>query len=112
MRLEFKVGVAYLSLVERLMSGLTDMRLFGKNVEIEVLEISRPLEEPLPNTQCFKADFLTPTRFAVPPLVRRRRALFDFFPRPLSLFKSTVRHGRLLGLLKLGTPFGFIPTWL
>jgi len=105
--LEFRVGFAGEGLargfVERLLGG--GVELFGRRVEVAEVEMRDVWLDPLPGERCFKLEFLTPTRFATPPLYRRRRALFDFLPRPLTLFKSAVRHGRALGLVKLGAPF-------
>ncbi|AAL62618.1 conserved hypothetical protein [Pyrobaculum aerophilum str. IM2] len=103
---EFRVGFAdellALRFVDSLSGGVT---LFGKPLELAELEFRDVSSEPLPSTPCFKVEFLSPTRFAVKPLYKRRRALFDFTPRPLNLFKSAVRQGRALGLLRLGGPF-------
>ncbi|WP_374189608.1 CRISPR-associated endoribonuclease Cas6 [Pyrobaculum aerophilum] len=104
--LQFRVAFAERRLAEefidRVAQGFT---LFGKRVAVEELEFYDVFSAPIPEARCFKLEFLTPLRFAVRPLYKRRRAVFDFLPRPLSLFKSAVKHGRELGLLKLGVPF-------
>ncbi|MFN3804486.1 MAG: CRISPR-associated endoribonuclease Cas6 [Pyrobaculum sp.] len=104
-RLEFRVGVAYPSLAERFLKGVADVELFGRRLLLEEVEFREVFDGPMPDSRCFKVEFLTPVRFAVRPYMRRRRALFDFFPRPFTLFKSAVAHGRGLGLLRLGAPF-------
>ncbi|MEL9991475.1 MAG: CRISPR-associated endoribonuclease Cas6 [Thermoproteus sp.] len=104
--LEFRAGFADGKLAFRLIEALNGgLELFGRRVEVVEAEFRDVFSDPLPTTQCFKAEFLTPTRFATPPLYRRSRPVFDFMPRPLTLFKSAVRHGRSLGLLRLGAPF-------
>lgn len=104
--LEFRAAFAQRELAERFIASVAQgFALFGKRVAVEELEFSDLFADPLPEARCFKLEFLTPLRFAVKPLYKRSRALFDFLPRPLSVFKSAVRHGRALGLLKLGAPF-------
>lgn len=104
--LEFRAAFAQRELAEKFVASVAQgFSLFGKRVVVEELEFSGVFSSPLPDARCFKLEFLTPLRFAVKPLYKRRRAVFDFLPRPLSVFKSAVRHGRALGLLKLGAPF-------
>lgn len=104
--LEFRAGFADEKLAFRFVSSLRgEVELFGRRAAVAELEFKDAFIDPLPAAQCFKAEFLTPTRFATPPLYKRRRAVFDFLPRPLTVFKSAVRHGRSLGLLRLGAPF-------
>lgn len=103
--LEFRVGAADEKLVQKLVDSLDTVELFGKKLAIEAVEFSHIYLEPLPRTPCFKAEFQTPLRFATPPLYKRRRPVFEFLPRPLTLFKSAVKHARQLGLTKLGIPF-------
>ncbi len=104
--LEFRVSFAGRELAEKfiakIMQGYT---LFGRRVVVEELEFYDVFSQPTPQTGCFKLEFLTPLRFAVKPLYKRKRAIFDFLPRPLSVFKSAVKYGRELGLLRLGAPF-------
>ncbi len=104
-RLEFRVGMAYSSLAEKPLQELPGVKLFGVGIDLEEVEVRHVLEEPPPDVQCFKINFLTPTRFSTPAFYKRKNAVFDFLPRPLSLFKSAVKHGRGLGLVKLGAPF-------
>ncbi|ABP50711.1 CRISPR-associated protein, Cas6 family [Pyrobaculum arsenaticum DSM 13514] len=104
--LELRAAFAQRELAERFIAEVAKgYTLFGRRVVVEELEFYDVFSQPLPEAQCFKLEFLTPLRFAVKPLYRRSRAVFDFLPRPLSVFKSAVRHGRALGLLKLGAPF-------
>ncbi|MGC9170067.1 MAG: CRISPR-associated endoribonuclease Cas6 [Thermoproteus sp.] len=103
---ELSFGLASEEMAWRLVDGVAGkgVELFGKRLAVEEVEVRNAFLD-LPTTQCFKLEFLSPTRFAVRPLYKRRRALFDFTPRPLNLFKSAVRHGRALGLVRLGAPF-------
>ncbi|ABL89079.1 CRISPR-associated protein, Cas6 family [Pyrobaculum islandicum DSM 4184] len=80
------------------------LQLFGARLDPEAVEV-RDAHHDLPQEQCFKLEFLSPLRFATPPLYRRSKPTYEFYPRPLSLFKSAVKHGRTLGLTKLGAPF-------
>ncbi|CCC81906.1 CRISPR-associated endoribonuclease Cas6 [Thermoproteus tenax] len=103
--LEIRAGFADEDMARKFAESVgRSLELFGRRLSVEAVEVKSAFFQ-MPEAQCFKLEFLTPLRFAVPPIYRRRRALFDFLPRPLSLFKSAVRHGRQLGLTKLGTPF-------
>lgn len=72
--------------------------------EVEYVEVDLD-RVPLPDTRCFRVRYLTPTRYAQQPLMRRSRPLYDFTPRPINLFKSVIRHARHLGMTRLGAPF-------
>ncbi|MCU7786875.1 CRISPR-associated endoribonuclease Cas6 [Pyrobaculum sp. 3827-6] len=103
---EFRVGFAQRGLAEAFVDGVArGFRIFNSRVAVEEVEFRDVSMDPLPGARCFRLEFLSPVRFAVRPLYRRRRALFDFTPRPLNVFKSVVRHGRALGVLDLGAPF-------
>ncbi|WP_428717058.1 hypothetical protein, partial [Thermus sp.] len=103
---EFRVGFAQRELAEAFVDGVArGFRIFNARVAVEEVEFRDVSADPLPEAPCFRVEFLSPVRFAVKPLYRRRRALFDFTPRPLNVFKSVARYGKALGLLDLGPAF-------
>ncbi len=72
--------------------------LFGVRVvpaEVEFWKAPRP---PAAETPAFKVEFLSPTRFATPPYVKRPRPVFDITPSPRNLFKSALKTAERLGL--------------
>ncbi|MEM0370838.1 MAG: CRISPR-associated endoribonuclease Cas6 [Pyrobaculum sp.] len=102
--LEFRIGVATAAAAEKILAELRDLVLFGQRLVLKEMEFRHAYTD-LPETQCFKIEFLTPLRFATPPLMRRKKPVFEFTPRPLTLFKSVIKHARQFGLIKLGVPF-------
>jgi len=72
--------------------------LFGVQTvpaEVEFWKAPRP---PAAETPAFKVEFLSPTRFATPPYVRRPRPVFDITPAVRNVFKSALKTAERLGL--------------
>jgi CRISPR-associated endoribonuclease Cas6 len=72
--------------------------LFGARVvpaEVEFWKAPRP---PAAETPAFKVEFLSPTRFATPPYVKRPRPVFDITPAVRNVFKSALKTAERLGL--------------
>lgn len=68
--------------------GNTDVEL----LEAGVTSIEVPHGEP-PNKMTL--EFLTPTRFAKKPILRRKRPYFDFCPTPFNVARSAYIHWRI-----------------
>jgi CRISPR-associated endoribonuclease Cas6 len=106
-----RVSFADEGLAKAFLDGFTKgASLFGvalRPLEAEVTTLDYGALPPgwRDDAQCFKLEFLTPVRFATPSLYPRRAPVFEFVPRPLALFRSAIKHGRDLGVTKLGAPF-------
>ena len=72
--------------------------LFGARVVPAVVEFWRAPRPPAAETPAFKVEFLSPTRFATPPYVRRPRPVFDITPAVRNVFKSALKTAERLGL--------------
>jgi CRISPR-associated endoribonuclease Cas6 len=104
--LMLRAAFAQRELARRLVEAVAErgLKVFNAEVSVEAVEFW-DVPRGAGGKECFKVDFLSPTRFETRRYYQRRTPVYDFTPRALSLFHSAVAYGRRFGLFKYGINF-------